>query len=217
MNKKVKIGLADDHKLFRKGIAELINGFDAYTVLWEASNGNEVIEYIKDNLVPDILLLDINMPDMNGYETAAWLKKSVASIKVLALSMYDGEAAILKMLKAGAKGYILKDAEPAELLKALDEVSENSFYHSDLVNRILIKSLHAEQTVEPKIIINERETTFLKLACTELTYKEIADQMNLSPRTVDGYREALFERFYVKSRVGLVLFAIKNGIIAVDE
>lgn len=213
----IRIALVDDHTLFRKGMAELINSFKGYKVVAEADNGKQFIRSFNGRERPDIVLLDINMPEMNGYETASWLKDNWPQVKVLALSMYDMEESIIKMLKAGAKGYLLKDAEPAELLTSLNEVSKNNFYHSELVNGVLLKSLNPSDRDAGSAKLNDREMQFLKLACTEMTYKEIADQMCLSPRTIDGYREALFEKLQVRSRVGLVMFAIREGMVGVSK
>ena len=134
--------------------------------------------------------------------------------------MYDDENAIIRMLKNGAKGYILKDTEPAELRAAMESILSKGFYYSEMVTGRLMHTINTMDdegsTAKNITRLNERETEFLKLAATEMTYKEIADQMHLSPRTIDGYRDALFERLNVKSRVGLVLFAIKNGIVAVS-
>jgi DNA-binding NarL/FixJ family response regulator len=213
----VKVALIDDHKLFRKGIVELINGFTGFIVIWEANNGKEMISKIVPDNPPQIVLLDINMPVMNGYDAAAWLKVNWPDIKILALSMDDNEESIIKMLKAGAKGYILKDADPAELQAALHSVATKGFYYSELVTGTLLNSIrNPEAKQSGSAVLNNREIEFLKLACTELTYKEIADQMNLSARTIDGYRESLFEKLEVKNRVGLVLYAIKHGIITVS-
>lgn len=157
------------------------------------------------------------MPEMDGYETTLWLKKNHPEIKVLALSMYDNENAIIRMFKAGAKGYILKDCEPSELRMALDALAGKGFYYSEMVTGRLIHSINKldddDDHTSHLIQLNDRELEFLKLACSELTYKEIADRMFLSPRTIDGYRDALFEKLHVKTRVGLVMYAIKNGIV----
>jgi two-component system, NarL family, invasion response regulator UvrY len=213
----IRISLVDDHTLFRKGMAELINSFKGYKVVAESDNGKHFIRSFDGRERPDIVLLDINMPEMNGYETALWLKDNWPQVKVLALSMYDMEESVIKMLKAGAKGYLLKDADPEELLTSLNEISKNNFYHSELVNGVLLKSLNSFGREGASVKLNDRELQFLKLACTEMTYKEIADQMCLSPRTIDGYREALFEKLHVKSRVGLVMFAITEGMVAVGK
>ena len=215
--KEIKVVLVDDHVLLRNGLANLINSFGGYEVLFEANNGKDFIDHLKPATLPDIVLLDINMPEMDGYETALWLKKNYPLVKVLALSMYDNENAIIRMFKAGAKGYILKDCDPPELRAALDSIDRKGFYYSEMVTGRLIHSINQldeeDNTVKNLIQLNDRELEFLKLACSELTYKEIADKMFLSPRTIDGYRDALFEKLNIKTRVGLVMYAIKNGIV----
>lgn len=216
---KIKVALADDHVLLRKGLAGVVDSFGDYEVLFEADNGNHFIEQIKKNGEPSLVLLDINMPQMDGYATAQWLKQHHPLVNVIALSMYDNENAIIRMFKAGAKGYILKDSEPPELKKALDSVHQKGYYYSELVTGRLIHSINkmddAYGDVKNLIELNDRELDFLKLACTEMTYKEIAEKMFLSPRTIDGYRDALFEKLQLKTRVGLVMYAIKNGIVTI--
>jgi len=216
---KIKVALADDHVLLRKGLAGVVDSFGDYEVLFEADNGNHFIEQIKKNGEPSLVLMDINMPQMDGYATAQWLKQHHPLVNVIALSMYDNENAIIRMFKAGAKGYILKDSEPPELKKALDSVHQKGYYYSELVTGRLIHSINkmddAHSDVKHLIELNDRELDFLKLACTEMTYKEIAEKMFLSPRTIDGYRDALFEKLQLKTRVGLVMYAIKNGIVTI--
>jgi two-component system, NarL family, invasion response regulator UvrY len=212
-----KIALADDHVLLRKGLANLLKEL-GYDVLFEADNGKDFLEKLKSSGTPDIALMDINMPLMDGYDTTQWLKVNHPEVKVLALSMYDDENAIIRMLRCGAKGYILKDSDPAELRSALHALVVKGFYHSELVTGKLIHTInHLDEpghaSVKNIMGLNEREIDFLKLVCSEMTYKEIADQMFLSPRTIDGYRDNLFEKLQLKSRVGLALFAIKNGIV----
>lgn len=213
------IALADDHVLLRKGLADLVSK-QGYTVLFQADNGEEFLEKLKANPDPDIVLLDINMPKKDGYDTALWLKRNKPSIKVLALSMYDDENAIIRMLKNGARGYILKDSEPADLKAAIESVLTKGFHYSEMVTGKLIHTIHSmdedNSDIKNTLGLNEKEIMFLKLAATELTYKEIAEQMHLSPRTIDGYRDELFEKLNIKSRVGLVLFAIKNGIVTMQ-
>lgn len=214
---KIKVALVDDHVLLRNGLANLISSFEKYEVLFEANNGKDFLARLRATDLPDIVLLDINMPEMDGYDTSLWLKKNHPQIKVLALSMYDNEASIIRMLKNGAKGYILKDIDPLEFKGALDSLVRKGFYYSDLVTGKLIHAVNNFEELENggKTVshLNERELEFLKLACTEMTYKEIADKMYVSPRTVDGYRDSLFEKLNCKTRVGLVMFAIKNGIV----
>jgi DNA-binding NarL/FixJ family response regulator len=215
----VKVALADDHILLRNGLAGLINGFDGYTVLFEANNGQDLMNTLDTNNLPNLVLLDINMPVKDGFETALWLKQNHPDIKVLALSMYDNETSIIKMLRNGAKGYLLKDTAPKEFKTALDAVMSKGFYYSEMVTGKLIHAVNnmdePQQQKNSFSKLNEKETEFLKLACTEMTYKEIADKMFLSPRTIDGYRDALFEKLNVKTRVGLVMYAIKTGLVQV--
>jgi two-component system, NarL family, invasion response regulator UvrY len=216
----IKVAVADDHILLRNGLAQLINSFDGYKVLIEADNGKHLLDKLDKNNLPDLILLDINMPVKDGFETAQWFKVNHPDIKILALSMYDNEPSIIKMMRNGARGYLLKDTDPSEFKTALHAVMNKGFYYSELVTGKLIHAVHSmddsPQNRTSYIKLNERETEFLKLACTEMTYKEIADKMNLSPRTIDGYRDALFEKLELKTRVGLVVYAIKNGIYIVN-
>ena len=212
------IVLVDDHVLLRNGLASLLKNL-GHEVLFEADNGQAFIEKINSDQLPDLVLMDINMPEMDGYATTQWLKEKYPGIKVLALSMYDNEHSIIRMLKAGAKGYILKDSEPTELKAAVEALMNKGYYYSDLVSGKLIHAINKIEDEGSDINtmnnLNERETDFLKYACTELTYKEIADKMFVSPRTIDGYRDTLFEKLHVKTRVGLVMYTIKNGIVQV--
>ena len=215
---KTTIALADDHVLLRNGLAGLLNELD-YEVVFEADNGKQFIEKIKTHTAPQLVLMDINMPEMDGYDTTLWLKKNHPQVKVLALSMFNDENAIIRMMKNGAKGYILKDSSPAELKAALQALETKGFYHSELVTGTLIHTINhlddPEGSIKDVLGLNDRELELLKLMCTEMTLKEIAEKMNLSPRTVDGYRDTLLDKLQCKSRVGLVIFAIKNGIVVV--
>ncbi|WP_431211779.1 response regulator [Puia sp. P3] len=212
MNDIRKIAIVDDHTMFRRGLCSLINLFPGYTVVLDAANGNDFIRQLNPDMLPDILLLDIAMPEMDGFALATWLKNNHPSVKVLALSTMDSDIAIIRMIKAGARGYLLKDAEPSELRRAFDDVMSPGYYYNDLVSRKLLLSSGAEV---PADRLTDREQTFLKLACSEKTYYEIAKEMFVSERTVDGYRDALFKKLQVTSRVGLVLYAVKNGLILV--
>ncbi|MBI1780209.1 MAG: response regulator transcription factor [Sphingobacteriales bacterium] len=216
MNSAGKIVLVDDHVLLRRGLAGLVKDL-GYEVLFEADNGKDFIEKIIQSGIPDVVLLDITMPVMDGYETATWLKVNHPEVKVLALSMNDNETAVIKMIRLGAKGYILKDSDPAELALALQSVITKGFYYSEMITGKLIHAVNSfdkpNNAVISFLLLNEREIEFLKLVCTELTYKEIADKMYVSPRTVDGYRDILFEKLDVKTRVGLVMYAVRQGIV----
>jgi DNA-binding NarL/FixJ family response regulator len=161
--------------------------------------------------------MDINMPEMDGFQTTLWLKKNHPTVNVLALSMYDDENAIIRMIKNGAQGYILKEAESEDLKRAIDDVVAKGFHYSEKVTGRFIHSIQQMDALnhDTRHLLNlsEKELEFLKWVATEYTYKEIAAKMYVSPRTIDGYREALFQKLSIKSRVGLVLFAIKNKIV----
>jgi len=212
-----KVAVVDDHVLLRKGLCELIIGFGNYVIQFEADNGQDFVSKINPSDLPDAVLMDVNMPLMDGYEATAWIKQYYPAIKVLILSMYDNETSIIRMFRAGARGYILKDCDPRDLKSALISVITKEYYYSDLVSSKLINNIRKQDDNQSPFQVlsdlNEREITFLKHACSELTYKEIADKMFLSPRTIDGYRDALFEKLGVSTRVGLVLYAIKHGIV----
>lgn len=219
---KIKVAVVDDHKLFRDGIAELIRGFSGYDVIIEADNGNDLIRQLDAAHTPDIILLDVNMKQMDGFETAQWLQGHHPLIKILVLSMYENENAIIRMLRLGAKGYILKDIRKQELQQALSSLATKGYYYTEMITGKLIHAINSSEEAEkgPSIrdfsSLSQREIEFLKLACTELTYKDIADKMCLSVHTIDGYRDSLFEKLRVKSRVGLVLYAIRNKIAFID-
>lgn len=206
----IQIALVDDHRLFRSGIVSLINNIKGYSILFEASNGEELTTKISPKNKPDIVLLDINMPVMDGIATAQWLRSHYPDVCIIVLSMFEDADKVLAMVRMGVKGYLLKDAEPQEFEQALQRVAQGEVYYPDFVTRHLINNFN-DHTQDIKL--NTRELEFLKFAGTELTYKEIADQMCVSARTVDGYRDQLFEKLQIKSRVGLVLYAIKNKMI----
>lgn len=213
-----KIVLIDDHVLLRNGLAGIISEFDDFTILFEASNGREFINQLDPNNLPDIVLMDISMPVMNGYETAEWLFLNQPSIKIMVLSMLDDERTIIKLLKLGAMGYMTKDTDPKELNRALNELYHKGIYFNQLLRANLVQSVRnglEEPEDEYHVFMNlpEREREFLKFLATDLTLKEIAAKMNLSPRTIDGYRDNLFEKVKVSNRVGLVLFALRNNLI----
>jgi len=213
-----KVAIVDDHNLFADSLMGLINNFRDFEVQYCLTNGQELIDQLTPkNDFPDIILLDINMPVMNGIQTMTWLYHHQPSLKVLALSMDDSEETIIKMLRNGAKGYLLKDIHPDELENALNQTVKKGFYYTEKVSNSLISSLNlpADELDSSGIELNDKEKKFLKLACTEKTYKEIADVMFLSPKTIDGYRESVFKKFKVGNRVGLVLYAIRNGFIEI--
>ncbi len=215
-NRKITVAIADDHSLLRSALAKLINNFEGYTITIEADNGRDLREKIEKQLLPDIVMLDVNMPEMDGFETTQWLHKAYPQVKVLALSMFSDEKTIIKMFRVGAKGYLLKNADPEELRVALDSLIDKNVYLSEYVSGKLISGLHKDNDEPARdIVLNEKEREFLRWTCSELSYKEIAGKMFVSPRTVDDYRQSLFTRLKVHSRVGLVMYAIRNGIVEI--
>lgn len=221
---QVKLAIVDDHKLMRKGIISLINmADDEFKILFEAGNGQEMITKLDKKLLPDIVIMDIDMPDMDGFKTVAWLQEHYPDIGVLVVSMIEKEEAIVRMLKLGVKGYLSKDIEPKDIQAALRQISNKGYYYTDYVTGKLIHSILNNGKAEEEHGFNqaawnklsERERQFIQHVCSELKYIEIAEKMHLSPKTIDGYRDSLFEKFNVKSRVGLVLFAIKNGLVKI--
>ena len=217
MTTNIIVGLVDDHVLLRNGLAALVKNI-GHQVVIEASDGKDFISKLQDGPQPEVVLMDINMPVMDGYETAAYMKLHFPEIKVLALSMYDDEAAIIRMLKNGARGYILKDSDTPELKSAIEAVLTKGFYYTEMITGKLLHTINSsdeEGTTRKVLNLNEREMEFLKLSCSEMTYKEIADKMHLSPRTIDGYRDSLFDKLKIKTRVGLAIYAIKHGIVHV--
>ena len=211
--KPIDIIIVDDHLLFSQALNGLVSNFEEFNVLTVLVNGKELIDYFSEgNKQPQIVLMDIQMPIMNGIDATQWLKENKPEIKVLALSMECEEETILKMLRAGAKGYLLKDIHPSVLQHALNEVYKNGFYYTENVTNTLLNSIsNIKKSTE--IVFKEKELQFLKLCCTEMTYKKIAEKMFLSPKTIENYREALFEKIEAKTRIGLVLYAIKHKIV----
>jgi two-component system, NarL family, invasion response regulator UvrY len=217
----IKLALVDDHKLFRKGLISLIEMVSKeYMILFEADNGLDLQEKINKANPPDIILMDVSMPGMDGFASVEWLQQHYPQIKVLVVSMIEREETIVRMVKLGVKGYLCKDVEPKELGEALHAVFNKGFYYTDFITGKLVHSLQngdAEKQSLPNFdLVNDREKKFLEFACTEMTYHEIADKMFVSPKTIDGYRNSLFEKLKAKSRVGLVLLAIKAGYVQVD-
>ncbi len=210
------IALVEDHVVLRHGLAILIKEL-GNQIIFEADNGKDCIEKLKVNPIPDIVVMDASMPVMDGYDTTLYLKNNYSDIKVLALTMVDEETSVIRMLKNGAKGYILKNCSPIQLADAIHSLMNNGFYHSEQVSGKLIRAINNFDKngngVKNLLSINEREIEFLRFAATELTYKEIASKMNVSPRTIDSYRENLFEKLSITSRVGLAVYAIKNGFV----
>jgi two-component system invasion response regulator UvrY len=214
----INIILADDHIVLRDALALSIDSSKNFRVIGKAADGFELLDILKTEGIPDIVLLDLHMPRMDGYEVAAILQRKYPSVKILVLTMYDSEIALIRLLQMGVRGFVKKDIHPEELDAALEEVADNGYHYSNNTTGklgVMLYKAKTENTSIDKALPNETEIEFLKLASTDMTYKEIAMVMKLTPRAVDSYRDALFEKLDVKSRVGLAIFSIRNGIIGV--
>src|SRR5690606_29508172 len=196
-----KIAIADDHAILRKGLINILGFYKDIQVVAEAENGAELLDKLKaeEEELPEVIILDINMPVMDGFSAAKAIRKSWPEIKILALSMYDNEENIIKMLRCGANGYVLKDIDPKDLYQAILHLRNHDFYYSEQVTGKLLHKI--QQTEDERQNLTERELEFLQNCCSEMTYKEIAEKMFVSPRTVDGYRESLFQKLNISSRV----------------
>ncbi|CAM3429780.1 response regulator transcription factor [Aequorivita lipolytica] len=201
--------VVDDHFLLSQAIGGLVQDFENFRVLYLCKNGRELLDNFENpQKIPDLVLMDIKMPILNGIETTEILKKQFPNVKVLALSIEEDEYTILKMLRAGACGYLMKDTKKDILEEALLQVMENGRYYTNTVSQILVDSLEKEIDTELK----EKEIEFIKLACTDMNYKEIADKMCCSYKTVEGYRDSVHKKLKIKNRIGLVLFAIHHNL-----
>lgn len=210
---EILIAIIDDHTLFRQGISSILLENDEIRIVFDASNGNEMKEKIATHPIPHVILMDITMPKLNGYEATRWLKQHYPSVKVLALSMFEEDEPIIKMLKCGAGGYILKESTAAELVFAIKTIAAHDYFLNNQVSGKLIRSIQGDvKTPNAVNDLSANEVKFLALCCSEFTYKEIATKMCLSVHTIDNYRDALFQKLDLKSRTGLVLFALKNNI-----
>lgn len=210
---KHTVAIVDDHILIAKALTEIVDKFNRYEVLFEAGNGSLLMEKFKQKKnIPDIVLLDVSMPVMDGFETAAWIRSNHPEVLILTLSMQDDERTLIKMIKCGANGYLLKNVHPTELEKALDTLADKGYYYPDWATSKVLMNIASDNPVKPGYPeITDREKEFLSYVCTEMTYKEIGEKMFCSPRTVESHRDSLFEKLNLKSRVGLAVFAMKNG------
>lgn len=208
--------MADDHVLLRNALASLIDSFDNSQVIFQAGTGKELTEAINRGIDPQVVVLDLNMPEMDGFETAQWLQEHKPEILVLMLTMYDSELSLIRLLQAGVKGFLKKDIHPSELKFAIQSVVQNGYYYSNHTTGKLVNLFrqHSDgSSLIQRSVLNDQEIHFLKLACSDLTYKEIAQRMSLNPRAVDTLRDQLFVKLDVKSRVGLALVAIRQGVV----
>ncbi|MBW1297370.1 response regulator transcription factor [Aquimarina litoralis] len=217
--KKKTVVIVDDHLLFAQSLESLITNLEGYEVLAILKNGKELTQYyLHKRKKPELILLDVKMPVMDGIQTMQWLKENQPEQKVLALTMEDDEETIIKMLRAGARGYLLKDIHPENFEFAMKMVIEQGFYYSSKIETALKYTEKADVKTTQDLTekLTDREWTFLKYACSELTYKDIAGEMNLSPKTIENYRESVFKKLQVKTRVGLVIYCMKNNLFKLD-
>jgi len=213
MKMKYSVVVLDNHSLLLEAIACMVNSFDKFTVLYTCKNKTELIEKLKPSNIkpPNIIIVNIKAPIIKGIEVIKWVSKNHPESHILAISTEDKDAVILKILKAGALGYLLKNTKKDILEQTLLDIMENGFYHTKNTTSLLLESI-TKKTSNKSIHFKDNELIFMRLACSELTYKEIASQMFLSPKTIDGYRDSLFTKLNVKNRVGMVIYAIKNNI-----
>ncbi len=213
---KIDIIITDDHKLFRKGIKAILSDFEFINTIHEAGNGKELIDLLGSlKKLPEIILLDLKMPVMDGMEAAGIIKKLYPDLKIIILTMEDDEQIILHMINEGVNGYLMKNAEPEELEKALQMLLSHEFYFADNISNLVLSNIHFKRKLELKLNYNlsEKEIEVLKLICKEFTAGEIADKLSLSVRTIEGYKGKLLEKTGAKNMAGLVVFAIKNEIV----
>lgn len=207
------IVIVDDHLLIAKAITSIIEQVNGYKVLYECENGKLLLDKfsIKKN-IPEIVLLDISMPVMDGFTTAAWIKENHPQVMTMALTMQDDDESLIRMVKSGARGYLHKNVHPAELANALNMLVEKGFYYPDWATSRVLNTIATGNDEKNGLHLTEREKEFLTYTCTELTYKQIGEKMFCSARTVESYRDALFEKLGVKTRVALALYAVKIGL-----
>lgn len=208
--------IADDHKIFRQGLKMALIDDHKLKCQGEAGNGRELLDMLGTKTA-DVVLLDLKMPEMDGVEALKLLKEQYSDLKVIVLTMFDDEHFILHMMEAGANGYLLKNAEPAEIKNAIHSVFDNEYYFNDLVNTTLLRKVVLEKKsprFKPEIRLNEKEIEILQLICQEYTAAEIGKKIFLSTRTIEGIRSVLLEKVGVRNTAGLVMYAVKNGIVA---
>lgn len=219
-NKTHRILIADDHILLRDALANLIASFSDFEVVAKAADGVEVIKLLEQGVQADILLMDLSMPNMDGYQTARQVAKLYPKLKTVILTMYNTDMVLIRLLHAGVCGFLKKDIHPRQLQEALSSVAAGEYYYSS-ANAVKIVSLlnpHASRDLSyEKLLLTSSEETFIKLCTTEMTYVEIAQAMQLKPKFIDNLRQTLFTKLHVNSRVSLAIYAVKNGLINLNE
>ena len=212
---ETRIAIADDHRLFREGIARIIANWGApYKLVLEAINGSDLIAKLEDSKLPDMIIMDVNMPVMDGFTATEKISQTYPQIRVLALTMLDNDIVFERLVKSGIHGFLRKNTAPAELKRAIDMLMDSGLYFDQEQMTKMIRILRKEsEGLEGVASLSPREVEFLRLACSEKTYAEVAEEMHLSEKTIDGYRARVFEKLGVKSRVGMVLKAVKEGVV----
>lgn len=220
----IKLAIVDDQKLFLNGLKYIIDTFEGIDLVIEANNGAELLQQMED-VTPDVILMDLKMPVMDGVATTQHLKKHQPEIKIILLSMYNEERLINHMMEIGANGYLLKDEEPEIVEEAIRTVMQKDFFFNEYVSRALLKGMKgvkgkpttpsASFSSNAAINLSKRELEVLQLICEELTTAEIANKLFISVRTVEGHRKKLVEKTGVKNMAGLVIYAMKSGLVEV--
>jgi DNA-binding NarL/FixJ family response regulator len=214
---KIKLLLADDEELFRKGISFLLQRQDNIQILYEANNGSEVLEYLKSSSIhPDIILMDLKMPMLNGVEATKFINKEFPSIKIIALTSYNTKSFIANMIEIGAASYIVKNSSPEEMITTINQVIEKGFYYNEEVLNVIQENLitnNRKNIFFEDIILTKREREILELICYQNSTQQIADKLFISPRTVEGHRNNLLLKTDSQNSAGLVVFAIQNKIV----
>ena len=211
----IKVAIADDHALFRTGVKTSLSIRKDIQMVAEAENGMQLLNLLK-HIQPDVVLLDIQMPIMDGLTTLPEIKKLYPDVKVIMLSMHNDHSMITRMMEIGANSYLTKDSDPETIYQAIRTCYSEDFFFNDLTNKALLNGLRNKRAPEPEpaeVNLCEKEITILKLMCEEKSTKEIADLVDLSPRTVEAIRDKLKSKTGAKSMAGLVLYAIKAGIV----
>lgn len=212
----IKVAIADDHKIFRKGVILSLRPFTNIKFVQEAENGQDLIDGLTKS-EPDVILMDLRMPQKDGIETTKQIAKQYPAMHIVILTMFEDERFVSHLMEIGANGYLLKSADPSEIRRAIMDVAEKGYYLNNFVNRILLKKSHSKQKTVPslssEITLNEREKDVIKYICMEFTATEIAQKMDVSPRTVEAIKDRLMEKFGTKNTAGLVFFAVKNNLI----
>jgi len=212
-NQLIKIAFADDHILYREALSKLIDSWENCKVIYQACNGRMLMEMLNPKNLPDILLTDLAMPEMNGYETIKAVKEKFPAIKIITISVFNSDEMIWKIIKCGAQGFVSKSDDPINLKRAVLQMMHTGYYFSDRTATNFIKQTTTEGTYTLKHQFTDQEIEFLRFCCTNKTYKEIAKDMDISDRQVEYLRNNLFERFNAASRTDLALNAIKKGLV----